>query len=202
MVSVMSLDDTTRFTLLLRLRDRTDKLSWDEFHDRYGELLYRYARSRGASHADAEDAVQEVEMYLFKAMEGFQYDARKGRFRGYLRSAIIHALGRRASKHTRERAGLDPHSLDGVAAGMDANSDERWEREWRFHRLRWALRSVSEEFEETTLSAFQLHVLAGLSAEDTAKDLSLSKASVYQAKSRVLKRLRDRLATLDPDRDV
>ena len=194
--------DTTRITFLLRLRDRSDKFTWDEFHDRYGELLYRFARGRGASHADAEDVVQEVEMYLFKAMSGFEYDAGKGRFRSYLRSAVIHALGRRASKHARERTGLDPRMLNYVAAEKEATEDGQWEREWRLHRLRWALRSVAGEFEEKTIQAFQLHALAGLSVDEAAEQLGLGKASVYQAKSRVLRRVKERLESLDPDEDV
>ena len=195
-------DDTTRLSLLLRLRNRADRLSWGEFHDRYGELLYRYARSRGASHADAEDTVQEVEMYLFKALDGFEYDASKGRFRNYLRSAVVHALGRRAAKQAHERVGVDPAMFDYLAAEKEASTDAQWEREWRLHRLRWALRSVADEFEEKTLQAFQLHALAGLSVDETADKLQLSKASVYQAKSRVLKRVKERLETLDPDEDV
>ena len=195
-------EDTTHLTLLLRLRDRSDKLSWDEFHERYGELLYRYARGRGAPHPDAEDIVQEVEMSLFKAMDGFEYDVRRGRFRGYLRSAVVHALARQASKHAREHAGFDPAALDCVAAVRDASTDGQWEREWRLHRLRWALRSIADEFEEKTLQAFQAHALAGLSVNETAEKLGLSKASVYQAKCRVIKRLRERLKSLDPDEDV
>ncbi len=198
----MKLDDTTHLTLLLRLRDRSDQLSWDEFHERYGELLYRYARGRGASHADAEDIVQEVEMALFKAMEGFEYDVRRGRFRGYLRSAVVHALGRQASKHAREHAAFDPAAMDYAAAVREASCDAQWEREWRLHRLRWALRSVAGEFEEKTLQAFEAHALGGLSVDDTAEKLELSKASVYQAKSRVIKRLKERLDSLDPDEDV
>ena len=195
-------DDSTRLTLLLRLRDRSDKLSWGEFHERYGELLYRYARVRGALHADAEDIVQEVELSLFKAIDGFEYDARKGRFRGYLRSAVVHALGRRTSKQAREHAGFDPGVLDCLAAERDASTDGQWDREWRLHRLRWALRSVAGEFEEKTLRAFQAHALGGLSVDETAETLGLSKASVYQAKSRVLKRLKERLDSLDSDVEV
>ena len=198
----MKPDDTTRLTLLLRLRDRSDKLSWDEFHERYGELLYRYARGRGASHVDAEDIVQDVEMALFKAMEGFEYDVRRGRFRGYLRSAVVHAVGRQASKQAREHAGFDPAAIDFVAAVREASADAQWEREWRLHRLRWALRSVAGEFEDKTLQAFEAHALGGLSVEETAEKLELSKASVYQAKSRVIKRLKERLDSLDPDEDV
>lgn len=199
---LMSHADTTHLTFLLRLRDRADKLSWDEFHERYGQLLYRYARSRGASHADAEDIVQEVEMYLFKAVDGFEYDARKGRFRAYLRSAVVHAMGRRASQQARQPKGLDPRTFDHLASEKEASADTRWEREWQLHRLRWAMRSIAEGFEPPTLKAFEMHVLAGCSVAETAEQLGLSKASVYQAKSRILKGLRERLATMDPDGDV
>lgn len=201
-MGVMSGSDSTRLTLLLRLRERTDELSWQTFHERYGELLYRYARKRGASAADAEDVVQEVEMYLFKAMEGFQYDAAKGRFRSYLRSSVVHAMGRRAAKEAKQGPVLDPRAFDHLTACKDADGDGQWEHEWRMHRLRWALRSIAGEFEEVTLQAFQLHVLAGRPAAETAAETGLSTASVYQAKSRVLKSLRERLQTLDPDNEV
>ncbi|MHC5108500.1 MAG: RNA polymerase sigma factor [Planctomycetota bacterium] len=198
----MASSDTTRLTLLLRLRDRSDSLSWEEFHDRYGELLYRYARGRGATHADAEDIVQEVEMYVFKAMSGFEYDARKGRFRSYLRTAVVHAMGRRASKAAKQAAFLDPKDFDYVAAEKESTADNHWELEWRHHRLRWALRTVAHEFEDVTMRAFQIHALGGATVEETASRLDISKASVYQAKSRVLKRIRSHLEALDPEADL
>lgn len=198
----MSGSDSTHLTLLMRLRDRSDELSWPEFHERYGQLLYRYARARGASHPDAEDAVQEVEMYLFKAMDGFEYDARKGRFRAYLRAAIVHALARRASRDARQPAMIDPHNFDYLNSHMEADGDGRWEREWQLHRLRWAMRTIAPEFEANTLRAFELHVLGGKAPAETAAELGISRDSVYQAKSRVLKRLKERLAEEDPDGDV
>jgi len=193
---------TTRLSFLLRLRDHADTLTWQQFHERYGELLYRYARSRGASHADAEDIVQEVELGLFKALGGFEYDARKGRFRAYLRAAVVHAMKRRAQRQDREPVALDPQRLDYLTSHDEASSDAEWERQWQLHRLRWALRSVAGHFESQTLRAFELHVLGGLSVEKTATELGLSKASVYQARHRVLKALRERLAELDPDGDI
>lgn len=198
----MSDSDSTRLTLLIRLRDRADRLSWQEFHDRYGQLLYRYARGRGASHADAEDAVQDVEMYLFKALEGFEYDAGKGRFRSYLRAAVVHALARRASRDARQPALLSPEKYDYVAGQQEESGDDRWEREWQLHRLRWALRSVATHFEPSSLRAFEMHVLGNRSVEETAQALGLSKASVYQARSRILRSLKEALAQLDPDGDV
>jgi RNA polymerase sigma-70 factor, ECF subfamily len=202
MGGAMSDQDSTRPTLLLRLRNRTDELSWQEFHERYGELLYRYARVRGATPADAEDVVQDVEMYLFKAMEGFVYDAGKGRFRGYLRSAVVHAMGRRAQKQARQGDVLDPQTFDQMIAGPEGDADERWEREWQLHRLRWALRAIAGDVEPVTLEAFRLHVLNGQAVAEVAGVLNISTASVYQAKSRILKRVKDKLDTLDPNEDV
>lgn len=194
--------DTTRMTFLMRLRDRSDTLTWEQFNERYGELLYRYARKRGASHNDAEDVVQEVIMSLFKAMEGFEYDARKGRFRGYLRTAVAHAMGRRAQKDAKQAKPLDPHAFDFIQAEKESSADARWEQEWRLHRLRWALRKVATEFEPVTLKAFELHALRGMTVDEAAQQLEISKASVYQAKSRVLRRVKEQLDTLDPDEDV
>ena len=70
------------------------------------------------------------------------------------------------------------------------------------HRLRWALREIAPEFEPQTLEAFKLHVLGGKTVDETAEALDLSKASVYQAKSRVLKRVKSRLDEVDPDEDM
>jgi RNA polymerase sigma factor (sigma-70 family) len=194
--------DSTRATLLLRLRDRTDSLSWQEFHDRYGQLLFRYARQRGASPVDAEDIVQEVALSLLKALDGFEYDAAKGRFRAYLRVAVIRAMGRRAKKEAKQGELVDPRNFDYMSAVRDADSDAHWEREWRAHRLRWALRVVAGNFEPVTIDAFRMHVLAGKSVAETAEALEISADSVYQAKSRVLKQVKRRLDELDPDQDV
>jgi DNA-directed RNA polymerase specialized sigma24 family protein len=61
---------------------------------------------------------------------------------------------------------------------------------------------VAPEFSQVTLEAFRRHVLLGQSVEETARQLDISKASVYQAKSRILHRVKERLELLDPEADV
>lgn len=190
----MAETDSTRLTLLLRLRDGANQLSWQEFHERYGHLLYCYARSRGAAHADAEDIVQEVELAVFKALAGFEYDARKGRFRAYLRAAVFHALARRATQAASKPATVDPRHFDGVAGQREAAADEVWEREWELNRLRQAVLAIAPEFDVTTMKAFEMSVLAGVPVVTVAAQLSVSKWVVYRARDRVLARLKERLA--------
>lgn len=194
----MTTAGTTHLSFLGRLRDRSNPVGWTEFNARYRELLFRYARRRGASHLEAEDVAQEVTMYLFKAMERFEYNPARGRFRGYLHCAVANALSRRQARNARQEKTVNPETLEALTDGSDA-ADAEWEREWQLHKLRTALQAVSSEFEPVTLDAFRMHVLAGCSVEDSAARLEISKSSVYQAKCRVLKRLREQIEQMDSD---
>ena len=194
----MGTSGTTHLSFVDRLRNRHDRSSWAEFHKRYGELLYSYARRLGAPHDKAEDVVQDVEMYLFKALHGFRHYGRKGCFRAYLRTAVVHAMGRRADKLARQEAVLDPRTFEALAHEPEGH-DPAWEREEYLHRVRWAMRLIAKEFEPVTLEAFRLHVLANRPVSETAEHLGISKDSVYQAKSRILKRLSERISSLDLD---
>jgi len=184
--------NTTRLSFVSRLRDGTDGRSWVSFHRYYGELLYGYARRLGASHEMAEDVVQEVEMYVFKAIGGFRHRARRGCFRAYLRTAVVHALARQARLEVRREASLDPAALDALSRD-DPMDDPIWQRARYLDRLRWALRSIAREFDPVTLEAFQLYSLDNRPGADVAELLGISRESVYQAKSRILRRLRQHM---------
>ncbi len=119
-------------------------------------------------------------MQFFKAIDGFQYDARKGRFRAYLRSAALHAMSRRAERASRQLGEFNPAGLDAAAAERGAREDDRWEFEWRLHMLRRAVQSIAGEFDPTVLKAFEMHALAGRSADETGEELGLSKWGVYR----------------------
>lgn len=191
--------DRTHASFLHRLRDSADPASWREFHEKYGHTLYRYARSLGATHVDAEDIVQDVEMQFFQAIGGFNYDAQRGRLRSYLRSAALHALQRRMSRRARQPAELNPQSLEALASADGSPQDEVWQREWELHLLRRAVQEVANEFDPPTLKAFEMHVLAARPAEEAAAVLEVSKWSIYRASNRVLARVKEKLAEFPDD---
>lgn len=179
---------TTHASLLKRLtrgRD-ADASAWDEFCARYGDLIRGYARARGMQPADCDDVVQEVLLALTRAMPGFEYDPSKGRFRGYLRTMVVHAVQRKSFQRRGERA-LDGAAADGLSDGHDA--DEPWEAQWRQHHLRLAMRTIHVEFNAADRAAFHAYAIEGRSAQETAEELRLTVEQVYQAKSRILRRI-------------
>ena len=75
----------TRDSLILRLKDRADQEAWGEFLEIYGPLVYRLAAAKGLQHADAEDVVQQVCSSVARAVDRWQPDAKRARFRTWLR---------------------------------------------------------------------------------------------------------------------
>ena len=65
--------DTTRVTLLARLRDAGDAGAWSQFHQLYGPVIYRYARRRGLQDADAADLTQDVLREVSQSIDRFEY---------------------------------------------------------------------------------------------------------------------------------
>lgn len=179
---------TTHGTLLARLAVGSDSSAWGEFLDRYGDLIRRFAARRGLQPADADDVMQDVLMSLTRSMPGFQYDPAKGKFRAYLKTAVLRAVFRKSRQNPAEIALQDIEAAVTRAAD-DATIDEVWELEWRQYHLRQAMRMIDVEYNPADRAAFAQYAVEGNSAQQTADALDLSVEQVYQAKSRILKRI-------------
>lgn len=179
----MGLSTATHTTLLARLGSGQDQAAWIEFVARYGELIRGFCLRRGLQPADCEDVQQEVLMSLSKSMPGFQYDPSKGLFRSYLKTVVVHAILKKTRQNTPH------HSLPDSESSPDAPDEQQWEQEWRQYHLRLAMRTIDAEFNPNDRRAFALYALDGKDVAAVARELEVSQDVVYQAKSRVLKRL-------------
>ena len=83
---------TTRASLLLSLKGRSNTEAWSEFHKLYAPLLYRYARGRGLSRDDAEEVRDRCLEVVTRKMPTFEYDKAKGGFKNWLRRVADHRV--------------------------------------------------------------------------------------------------------------
>ncbi|MBK7403095.1 MAG: sigma-70 family RNA polymerase sigma factor [Phycisphaerales bacterium] len=180
---------TTHATLLARLAKGDDPDAWTEFNARYGELIRSFAARRGLQASDRDDLAQEVLLALNANLPAFQYDPAKGRFRGYLKTIALRTISR---KLCQKRGMTAQEQIEQAASHdlADPAAEEHWEAEWRQYHLRSAMRAIRNEFNETDLAAFDAYAGHGRDAAQVAADLGITPDAVYQAKSRILKRLR------------
>lgn len=180
--------ETTHLTLLQRLAGGDDPHAWHDFQSTYGELIRTFARLRGVQAADCDDVLQDVLFSLTKAMPGFRYDPSKGRFRSYLKTAVIHAILRR-SRQNAGRPVLETFDEATRLSVSDSEAEELWEAQWRQHHVRRAMKVIRAEFGEKDVEAFNLYGVRQQPAEEVGAALTMSVDQVYQAKSRIVKRL-------------
>ncbi|WP_419193285.1 RNA polymerase sigma factor [Kolteria novifilia] len=186
---------STSSDLISRVRARDDD-AWRRLVDLYGPLVIYWCRRSRLDSSDAADVVQEVFASVAGAID--QYQAREGgRFRGWLWTITrnkIHDHFRRIEKQGQAVGGTAAHQR--IAELPDYQPDESSDAEDQqqlsqfLHR---ALEVVRVEFEENTWKAFWRAAIDGDSTSDIAADMGISANGVRQAKSRVLRRLRDEL---------
>jgi RNA polymerase sigma-70 factor (ECF subfamily) len=179
---------TTHISLLQALAEGNRSAAWSQFCDRYGELVRAFARREGVQPADCDDVLQDVLLALTQSLPGFEYDPAKGRFRGYLKTVALHVIFKRRRRLADRQAVAD---IDSQVAAADADSaiEQHWETEWRNHHVRLAMRTIDAEFNEPDRLAFKHYAMNGEEARRTADALGLTVDQVYQAKSRITRRL-------------
>jgi RNA polymerase sigma factor (sigma-70 family) len=154
-------------------------------------IIAGFARRIGLAPDQVPDLVQHVLTGFFAAQPRFTYDPSLGRFRGYLKTCVINEVRRIRSQEESARRREQEH------ARTDDEADTRWDSEWERQQLQLALERLRAHYaDNVTFAAFHAVVVLARSPEDVASELGLSRDSVYQARTRVLARLRLELAAV------
>ena len=200
----MGFPDTSQ-SLLLRVRDTEDHRSWEQFAEIYSPLIERFCAWRGLPNEDVRDVTQDVLAAVSHAIKKFDYDPQKGAFRAWLLTVTRNKLSTHMAKKNRQPA---PRGAQTVVAMLDSRQPpapeemDVWERDYRRRLFNWAAEKTQSDFEPVTWKAFWSTAVLGKPGGEVAEDLNLNIGSVYTAKSRVLKRIRERIATVADEWDI
>ncbi len=192
-------DLPTSKSLLAKARDRSDQAAWHRLMEVYSPLIEKWVRHHVAQRADAEDVVQDVLTTLVRELPRFDHNQRAGAFRAWLRMITVHRLRaywERRDSRPPARGGMDQQKALAQLADLTSALSQAWDLEHDRYVTKTLLESIRLEFQPATWQAFERQVQHGLSASQVAAELGLSVNAVLIAKSRVLKRLREKAAGL------
>ncbi len=137
--------------------------------------------------------VQEVVCGFFAAQPTFVYDPTKGRFRAYLMTCVSNTLRTRLRRSSRT-----PQAKPELAEHSATTHEPDWDAAWKQAALDAALGRLRERYvDNTTFQAFEAVVIRGQSPEVVANALGMDRDSVYQAKTRLLAKLRIELDAVE-----
>lgn len=181
----------TSESLLVRVRDASNKTAWDQFEQLYRPIIFRIARAKGLQHSDALDLVQQVLMSVSAAIGRYEKPSDGTRFRNWLSRITRNAILKALSRGPRDPAagGTDAMNLLHDVPGDDA-TEALIDLEYRREVFVRAAARVRTEVQEETWLAFEVTVLQEVPIEAAAKRFGMSTGSIYAARSRIMRRLR------------
>ena len=186
----------THGSLLERLRHGSDPVAWDDFFHRYWPFVFSIARQCGCTQHTSEEIVQEVMLAVFEKKAFFCHDPARGRFRDWLGGVVrnkVMARRRAPAERCRVRgAGALPER----AACNDA-PEARWATAFDQAMLAFLLDIVRSETSPRAYQAFEAVAIGGCSGAEAARLTGMTRNAVYQARKKILRRLRELGAKYD-----
>ncbi|MCM8527524.1 MAG: sigma-70 family RNA polymerase sigma factor [Lentisphaeraceae bacterium] len=181
----------TRATLLIRLRNKYDDESWEDFTNYYSKYVYAVLKGMGVAFDELDDMKQSIMLKLWKSLPDFEYNPEKGSFRSWLCTVI------RRTVYNYFRSKKEISELKSEES-VNADIDKIAEKEWMLHIASLAWDNICNDFSDTVKETY-IRLSNGEKAEDIAEALNISRGSVYVYKERVQKALRKEVRRLDSE---
>lgn len=189
----------TRESLLVQVRSPANREAWDEFALIYRPVVYRLARHRGLQDADAQDLAQRVLMAVAAAIGRWEKSNESMRFRHWLRRVARNAIVNALSRQPQDRAvgGSSVQELLLEQPHVDPQSEAQIELEYRRELYLRGARAVRGDVEPDTWRAFEMTVIENRSIDEAAVELDKPVGTIYAARSRIMRRLRQAVRELE-----
>lgn len=198
--------DATRASLLSRARQH-DSRAWHELVDLYGPLIAHWCQRSGLDHHAAADCVQQTFTAVLRSLNGYQARKLSGSFRSWLWTIASNKIRdhRRSSRREASGAGgsaalqaLQQVPMDEDSEEVLLNDSEPVDAEQLSALVARAREQIREEFAPRTWEIFSRAVIDQIPTAMVALEFSVTPAAVRQARSRILRRLRQQLGDIEP----
>lgn len=186
--------NTTSESLLLRLRtleeDQIDQSAWRQFVELYTPLIFSWARKIGLEVNDSLDLVQDVLTLTFQQLPTFQYDRTKS-FRSWLKTVTVNRY-RESVRNQSAKQAVASHSILEQLQPVE-HAESTWDLDYARLLVTRAMETMKSDFAPSTWQALRKVVGQQMTVEQAAEETGVSIWTIYSAKSRLMKRLRETL---------
>lgn len=175
---------TTQSSLLERIQ-RGDEISWNDFYYRYSPVIRCVGAGYGFNETECDDLIQLVMLKFFANAKTFVYRKGEVKFRTYF-SRIVQSQAIDMCRRNSVQKNL--------TADMPGNPDpfhDVFMEEWRKAVFDEAKEELRNRVDVKTYQAFELYGLQHRDAGQVMEILGISRDSLYAAKSRCMRILRE-----------
>lgn len=189
-------DLPTRKTLIERIIENDDELSWEMFHDLYKPYIFAIITNMGVSYHDAEELAQDVLIKAWKALPDFNYQPGKIKFRTWLCKIVKNLVFNYFRDHKLEHSRKSAKEISDFDIVSKPEIDDITEKEWRKFVVAKAWEIIKQQFEPHVLAIFTT-LSEGEKTALVAQRFKVKETTVLSYKSRVRRALYREIAKID-----
>ena len=187
----------TRKSLIVRLKNEQNEFAWRDFVCSYEGFLIQLARREGVPERHIPDVTQQVLLVIAKSIDGWKDDANAASFRRWLSTVARNVVIRFMSRERKQAGGVGGSDLVVQLQSVEDKPDEQHVRQYQHELIVWAAEQMRHEFLETSWRAFWATVIDERPVDDVAAELGISPGSIYMSRSRIMARIKKKVAEVD-----
>ena len=187
----------TRKSLIVRLKNEQNEFAWREFVCSYEGFLIQLARRQGVPERHIPDVTQQILLVIAKSIDGWKDDGNAASFRRWLSTVSRNVVIRFMSRERKQAGGIGGSDLVAQLQNVEDKPDERHVQQYQHELIVWAAEQVRHEFLETSWRAFWATVIDERLVDDVAEELGVSPGSIYMSRSRIMARIKKKVAEVD-----
>lgn len=186
-------DMDTSLSLLQSLQSSDDSKSWEVLNHLYRPMIRNWLARNDVRVDDQEDVVQEVLIHVAKHVAEFRHSGQRGAFRSWMKRVTINRLrnfSRKNANRTLSVGGSDFEKFLEKWADPSSLEANFWRNEYQQSVISYVLNIVKKRFRQNVYQAFYQTAILNEDVETVARELEMTEAAVYTARSRVLRAVR------------
>ena len=142
---------------------------------------------------------QQILLTIAKSIDGWKDDGNGASFRRWLSTVSRNVVIRFMSRERKHAGGVGGSDLVHQLQNVEDKPDARHIHQYQHELIVWAAEQVRHEFLETSWLAFWATVIEERTVEDVAAELNVTPGSIYMSRSRIMARIRTKVAEVEND---
>ena len=192
-------DWKTRQSLLIRVKDKHDESSWEEFDSLYRPYIYTVIRRMGPEHEDAQELMQSILLAVWKRIPDFDYQPSSGRFRGWISTITANAVRNFLKRKSVETAKYKEYPNTHLFPYKPYEEIQEIARaEWEVYVSNMAWDKIEDKLAPKVKEVYQ-RLYKGEKPISICEEMGIEQNTIYVYKKRVLKLLSSEVKRLDEE---
>jgi RNA polymerase sigma factor (sigma-70 family) len=182
--------DKTSETLLLKLKNESDPVSWQRFVQIYTPFIKSIITRMRVKPQDLEDLSQDIILKSWKSFSTFSYRTQSSSFRSWLKvltkNTVLNYFAKKSNQELSYGDNVEPCSTNSLIDESEVY--HIMDSEWKSYISNLAWNNVKDSFGSVAQQIFLMDA-KGTSIPVIVETLAITKSNVYKTRERVREKL-------------